>query len=93
VQRVSLFRIKDDSWTKGAVRRVATVGASLSERLDGIEDSKPVADAGYTDFFEGDLVQFEKDISSDIARSECRRVMTTFDVCEPSGNVRVGPSA
>jgi hypothetical protein len=74
-------------------RPLVTVGAFLSEYLDGVQDPEAIAHASDTDFLESDLVQFEKDISSDIARSECRRVMTTFDVCEPSGNVRVGPSA
>ena len=92
---VGIVGTDDNPGTVGRIGRrpLDTVRAPLSECLDGIEDPEAVADASDAYFFESDLIQFEDDISSDIARPECEGVMAAFDVGEPGRNVRVGPGA
>jgi hypothetical protein len=39
--------------------------------LDSAQNPEPITDADDTDFLQGDLIQLEKNIPSDIACSEC----------------------
>ena len=81
------------------LRRIAEVqgqrggaGSALeSQCLDGADYAQSVADAGYAHLLEGIVIEFEQDVASDVVFLEGVCVCAAFYVCQPFGDVGVGP--
>lgn len=82
--------------------RVGEVGADMrgicrarstleSQGLDGVDDAESVSDAGYAHLFQGVVIEFEKNVASDVVLFEDVGVSAAFYVSQPFGDVCIRP--